>query len=103
MMFTVLTIRIVEFLRAGKVGQALRVDVDFRARLRQRPGCARVVKMDVRQENVPDVAGAQAMPGQCGFECRESGVGAALDEHHTGFALDQKGGDGIGVAQKVEV
>ena len=82
--------------------RAARMDPDVRAGPGEAPGRARVVEVDVRDEDVLDVLGPRTVPREGGDEVRPRGVGAGLDEGEAAAGLDEIGGDRL-ATEELEV
>ena len=65
-----------------------------------RPG---VVEVNVRDQNLPDVAEADALFLQRRGQVREGRRRPRIDERHTGGSVEDRGGDDLGTAEEVEV
>ena len=74
-----------------------------RAVPRQPAGCARVIKMNVRQENIRDVVDRQIVRLQRGFQGLDGRTGAAFDQNRAMRMLDEIRRDDLWDTLEVEI
>ncbi len=77
--------------------------LDRRVLTHERPGDARVVEMDVGQEQLADVGDADSLAPERGSQGVERGRRPRVDERHPARALQDGGRDDLGISKKVEV
>ena len=94
-----------ELRRIDQVSRAALVDehLDLGIRRQEQPGRARVIEMDVRQQQLTDVPNRYPLRARAFEEPVERGRRAGVDDRHPVGALQDGAGDDAGPAQKIQI
>ena len=94
-----------ELLRSDQVRCALLVDVHAQLRVlaHQRPRDARVIEVDVRQQNRAQIGDADARALELGAQRRQRAGRAGVDERDPAGAINDHGGDDARGAQEMQI
>jgi hypothetical protein len=92
-----------EFPGIDKMRRAARVDVNRRAKLRETPGGAGVIEMDMAEENMPDIPDAEASLRQLRDHGLEGRLRTGIEENQAVIGLKDSRGDDAAPAEMLRI